>query len=69
MLTLLLDVVVRLVNVVSVVLEVTVAVRLVRVEVAVVVSHTYSYGGAVVYFGMAVLCGGSVVQHVAWFSS
>jgi len=42
MLTLLLDVVVRLVNVVSVVLEVTVAVRLVWVEVAVVVSHTYS---------------------------
>lgn len=42
MLTLLLDVVVRLVNVVSVVLEVTVAVRPVWVEVAVVVSHTYS---------------------------
>lgn len=27
--------------------------------------RTYSYGGAVVYFGIAVVCGGSVVQQVA----
>jgi len=69
MLWVLLDVVVVLVSVVSVVVELDVAVRLVLVEVAVEVSHTYSYGGAVVYFGIAVVCGGSVVQQVASTSS
>jgi len=65
-----LDVVkVEVVTMLSVVVVEDVDIVMVVVFVSVVVSHTYSYGGAVVYFGMAVLGGGSVVQQVASTSS